>query len=480
MRRQWFGAALAGMMFVAGCGDGSESSKASTSKGDANTSKGADGSDASTVKLPPCPVKAADGKTVTVKLWHSLQRANEDGIKELVKRFEAANPNITIELTALGTYDALLTKWRSGLEGNGDLPDAVQLEDKNVQLAADLDAVLPMQSCVNADTFDLKQLNQRAVDFLTIDKVMYGMPFNLSNPVLYYDKTDFKAAGLDPEKPPTTLDGILDAAKKLKDSGIAEPLSFETDAWYLEQWRALSNKLFVDHDNGRNGRATKVAFDDAEGKAVFEWAGKLHDAKISSAYPVDGFEHLLALGNGTASMTIDSSTVLGTALPLLNGHGLADKEIELGVAALPSVNSDRSGGVTAGGANMYIMKNAAPEKQAAAYTFLKYLTSAESQAWWSAQTGYLPVNVASQDDATLKAALEATPVYKVAPKQLADSPSGPATAGIALGAYPEVRDAISEGLTKVINEGADPAATLADVVRKSNAAIADYNQRLGL
>ena len=245
MRRQWFGAALAGMMFVAGCGDGSESSKASTSKGDANTSKGADGSDASTVKLPPCPVKAADGKTVTVKLWHSLQRANEDGIKELVKRFEAANPNITIELTALGTYDALLTKWRSGLEGNGDLPDAVQLEDKNVQLAADLDAVLPMQSCVNADTFDLKQLNQRAVDFLTIDKVMYGMPFNLSNPVLYYDKTDFKAAGLDPEKPPTTLDGILDAAKKLKDSGIAEPLSFETDAWYLEQWRALSNKLFV-------------------------------------------------------------------------------------------------------------------------------------------------------------------------------------------------------------------------------------------
>lgn len=476
MQRRWLGAALAVSMLAASCG-GSDDSKSAKKDSTQSDSKG---SDTSTVKLPACPIDAAEGKQVTVKLWHSLQRANDEGIKELVTRFESANPNIKVELTQFDSYDALLTKFRAGLEGNGDLPDAVQLEDKNVQLAADYDAVLPMQSCVNADKFDLSQLNSRAVDFLKIDNVLWGMPFNLSNPVLYYDKADFRTAGLDPEKPPTTLDGILDAAKKLKAAGIAEPLAFETDSWYLEQWRALSNKLFVDHDNGRDGRATKVAFDDAEGKAVFEWAAKLHDAGVSQAYPVDGFEHLLAMGNGSTSMTIDSSTVLGTALPLLNGHQLDDKQLELGVAELPSVTSTRSGGVTAGGGNMYIVKTAAAPAQAAAYTLFKFFVQPEIQSYWSVQTGYIPVNVKSGDEADLKAALEATPVYKVAPKQLADSPSTPATAGVALGAYPDVRDAISEGFTKIINEGADPDATLADVVERANAAIADYNERLGL
>lgn len=473
MRNRFGTVVVVGALFLMSCGDGSDSSSESKKDSGADTS-----TDNGKPNLPECPVNADEGKEVTLKVWHSFQRANDDGIKELVNRFKAENPTINVELTQFASYDDLTAKFRAGLEGNGDLPDVVHLEDKIVQLAADYDAVLPMQSCVEADDFDLSTLNARSVDFLTIQDVMYGMPINLSNPVLFFDKSDFIKAGLDPEQPPTTLEEMLNAAKALKEAGIAQPIAFEADSWYFEQWRALADKLFVDKDNGRSGRAQKVAFDDAEAKKVFNWLADLHDAGVSQGYPVDGIDHLLALGNGEASMSIDSSTILGTALQLLNGESLSDKSFELGVGELPSVG-ERTGGVTVGGGNMFILKNAGKEQQAAAYRMLKFFVGADIQAYWSVQTGYIPANNASEENADLKAAWDSTPVYKVAPKQLKDSPATPATAGVALGAYPEVRDAITNGMLKVLNEGADPEATLEEVVSTSNAAIADYNERLG-
>ena len=104
----------------------------------------------------------------------------------------------------------------------------------------------------------------------------------------------------------------------------------------------------------------------------------------------------------------------------------------------------------------------------------------EIQSYWSTKTGYIPVNNKSKDEPDLIAALEATPVYQGAPKQLTESPNTPATAGVALGAYPDGRVENSGGVTKIVKEGADPETTLQEVVDKANAAIADYNTRLGL
>ena len=51
------------------------------------------------------------------------------------------------------------------------------------------------------------------------------MPFNVSNPVFFYDKNAFRAAGLDPEKPPTTLDEVKADALKIKAAGGTRPAS---------------------------------------------------------------------------------------------------------------------------------------------------------------------------------------------------------------------------------------------------------------
>ena len=67
------------------------------------------------------------------------------------------------------------------------------------------------------------------------------MPFNTSMPLLYINKEAFEKAGLDPSKPPTTLDEIMTDAQKIK-STPGETVQYGFGAtlygWYVEQWNA--------------------------------------------------------------------------------------------------------------------------------------------------------------------------------------------------------------------------------------------------
>ena len=58
------------------------------------------------------------------------------------------------------------------------------------------------------------------LDRYTVDKVLWPMPFNMSSPVLFYNKKAFRAAGLDPEKPPTTLDEVKADARRSRTAGV--------------------------------------------------------------------------------------------------------------------------------------------------------------------------------------------------------------------------------------------------------------------
>src|SRR5260370_34153592 len=90
-------------------------------------------------------------------------------------------------------------------------------------------------------------------------------------------------------------------------------------------------------------------------------------------------------------MTIDTSATLGTITNLLNNGQYPN--VELGAAPMPGPVG--KGGVLVGGAAMYISNKSSPEKQAAAWQFLKFLDSPETQATFAAASGYLPVRKAA-------------------------------------------------------------------------------------
>jgi sn-glycerol 3-phosphate transport system substrate-binding protein len=428
-----------------------------------------------------CPLGALKkaSKPVEITFWHSMNRANDETLQKLTDAYNSSQSDVKVALVNQTTYNDTLTKYVAGLS-TGDLPDLVQIEDTGLQQMIDTQSVLPAQACVKADKYDLSGHVQRVVDYYTVDGTLWPMPFNVSNPVFYYNKKAFTQAGLDPNKPPTTLDEITVAAKKLQDAGAVSKAGFglKTDPWYLEQWLAKAGRPYVNNGNGRKARADKVVFDTKQGLEIFTWMSDMVSKGYAITNPNEGssqFDNLLGIGNGTNAMTIDTSASLGTITNVLASG--AYPNVELGVGPMPGPVG--KGGILVGGASLYLSNKSAPAKQAAAWDFAKYLNTAQVQADWAAGTGYVPVVEAATKLPAVKELWAKSPGYKVAYDQLLTGVNNTATAGPVIGAYKAVRDAVITAQNSMFTQGVKPKTAINAARDKANPAMEEYNTRVG-
>jgi sn-glycerol 3-phosphate transport system substrate-binding protein len=427
-------------------------------------------------KCPLGALKNAKSKPVEITYWHgAFQRANEQELLRLTDRFNSSQNDVRVNVVNQTTYADTLNKFRAGLS-SGDLPDLVNIEDTGLQQMIDTQAVLPAQACVKADKYDLSDNLKRVVDYYSVKGQLWPMPFNVSNPVLYYNKKAFQAAGLDPNNPPKTLDEVKAAAQKLKDSGTVGQAGFglKLDPWYLEQWSALGGKTFVNNDNGRKSRATSTTFDNATGKEIFTFMNEMVQQGLARTNPAENnFDNLLGVGNGNFGMTIDTSAALGTIQQLLAGGQYPN--VELGVASMPGPKG--KGGVLVGGGANYIVKKSSPEKQAAAWQYAKYLNDPQTQAEWSIATGYVPIRQSAANQPQVQQYWAANPGFKVAYDQLVGGVTNTATAGPVIGDYQGVRDVVLDSEQQMFN-GMSPSAALKQAKQDANAKIQEYNSRV--
>ncbi len=454
---------VVGALALAACGGGGSSS-------------GGGGSNASA--LPACPLSALAKATkpVEVTFWHALTRANEEVLQSLTDRFNASQADVKVKLVNQIGYKENLEKFRAGLGGT-DLPDVIQVEDTATQQMIDTQAILPAASCIKADHYDTSDYVQRVLDRYTVNKVLWPMPFNVSNPVFFYDKNAFRAAGLDPEKPPTTLDEVKADALKIKAAGYEAGFGLKLDPWYLEQWSAKADKLYVNQENGRKARATETAFDNATGLSIFSWMNdmvKSGAAKTNSADGPSSYDNLLGIRSKNVGMTIDSSATLGTITQVFSQGESGG--VDLGVSPMPGPPG--KGGVLVGGGALYIVKKSAPEKQAAVWKYLKFLDDPQTQADFAAGTGYVPIRKSSVALPAIQQLWAKTPGYKVAYDQLISGVENIATQGPVIGAYQAVRDAVLAGEQEMFTQGKAPAAALSTTANQSNSAMQEYNSRV--
>jgi len=428
-----------------------------------------------------CPLGAAakaSDKPVEVQFWHAMTRENEATLQRLTDQFNASHEDVRVTLVNQVSYESLFDKYRAAL-GGGDLPDLVQLEDTSLQSAIDSQSVLPIQACVKADKYSLKDFIPRTIDYYTVEGTLYGMPFNVSNPVLYYNAQAFEKAGLDPNDPPQTLEEIKQAAQALVDAGVTTSgYSIKLDPWYLEQWLAKAGRVFVDNGNGRKARATATEFDNKTGLEIFAWLKDMVDSNlaINTGKPEGNVDNLLAIGADNAAMTIDSSASLGTITQVL-GTGQFPN-VSIGVGPMPGPTG--KGGILVGGAALYITREASPAKQDAAWQFIKFLVAPEQQATWAASTGYVPIRQSATELPTIEELWATQPYYKVAYDQLVTGVENDATAGPVIGPYQAIRDIVVDQLTAMLTQGKSPKAALKAAAEEGNAAIDDYNARIGV
>ena len=363
-------------------------------------------------------------------------------------------------------------------------PDLIQFPEYTLQSFAQSDTLIPIGACLEASGFDTSAFIGRALDAYTWQGIQWAMPFNVSNPVLYYLRPKFVAAGLDPDVTPITLEEMRATSQAIVDSGAAKygwVLDSGADSgggWFLEQWFARAGELYADNENGRSAPATKVLFDNATGVELLTFVQDMINDGLAvtvgdNASSQDTYLKMIDPA-ADGAMTIGTSAALGGVIAAL-GSGLAPglTTDDVGVGPMPGPSSDPS--VNVGGASLWIPAGKSDEKTAAAWDFITYLVNAQSQSQWASQTGYVPVRDDAADLEPLKTTYADDPRFRVAYDQMLGTVAGVASLAPVLGPQREVR-VVTANATAAIFGGADVASTLTDAATQANSLIASYTE----
>lgn len=399
--------------------------------------------------------------------WHAMGGNFQPTLNKIVEEYNKSQDKIEVEALYQGSYQEALNKFKS-VQGTDKAPALIQLNEISTEYMYNSGAITLMQEFVKKDNYDLTKLEDTLINYYTINGTLYSMPFNSSASILLYNKDAFKEVGLDPEKAPKSYKELAEAAKKLTKGTERYGFAMIMDAWFIEQLLANENTLYVNEENGRAGKSpTAVAYNGEKIKTIFNWLNDMYHDNTATSYGKEYQNTRAAFLSGKVSMYIDSSAGIQQLTELAN--------FEIGSAYVPSENGEFTG-VPIGGASLWITNSVSDEEQAAAWDFVKYAVSKESQALWASSTGYYSVNKEAYDLDLLKKDLEKTPQKLVAVNEIKDTQKTAATSGAIVGVFPELRKVMTDSMEKVY-VGKEKIDKIIDkMVKESDRIVKRYNR----
>lgn len=464
MKKKIISVILAGTMMMgtlAGCGGNKTTETENKTEGKTEETQ----QTAGTEEFSMADASEVDGTEIS--FWHSMGGVNGQAIDTLVKKFNDENEyGITVKAQYQGEYDDSLNKLKSAQIGNMGA-DLVQVYEIGSRFMIESGWITPMQQMIDADSYDLSQIEPNLAAYYTIDNQLYSMPFNSSTPIMYYNKEMFEKAGI--TEIPDSLEGIEAVGEKLlNEGGAGQVISLGIYGWFFEQFIGKQGLEYANNGNGRTEAATAVAFDSNGAAANILTAWKsLYDKGYAPNVGKGGDAGLADFSAGKSAITLGSTASLKQILQDVNG------KFEVGTAYFPKVKSTDEGGVSIGGASLWALNNNDAKKTRATWEFVKFLISPESQAYWNAQTGYFPVTTAAQEEPVFKENVEKYPQFQTAIDQLHDS--SPKYVGALLSVFPEARATVESEIENLLNGNADVKTAVKNMADAIDKSIEEYN-----
>lgn len=403
--------------------------------------------------------------------WHSMGGKGGEAITALVDAFNESQDEIRVVAEYQGAYDDAVNKLKSSALRNAG-PDIMQLYEIGTKWMIDSEYAIPMQDFIDEEGYDVSHLEENILDYYTIDDKLYSMPFNTSTPILYYNKTAFEEVGLNPEVAPTNFDEILEYSEKLtkKSGNITERYGYAMQiyGWFFEQFLIKQQLDYANEGNGRDNQATAVTFDTNQGalNIINGWK-TLVDSGLIANFGRNGDAVTDSFASGKVAMTIASTASLTDIKSKINDT------FELGTAYFSAVSSTDEGGVSIGGASLWIMDKGDDDKAKAAFEFIKFMVSADVQAQWAQATGYFSVNKEAYEIPSMVEYLNNNPEFQTAIDQLREPNN---QSGALLGVFPEARAAIEENIEKVLNNELSASEAVLNLTKTINQALEKYNK----
>ena len=313
-------------------------------------------------------------------------------ITALCNQFHEENPGIKVNPVYAGSYADTRTKVLAAINA-GETP-AIAL-----MFSIDLYQLLSTGKLYDYNSFcttpeDQEWLNSFYPGFMENSRIpdgnggytVYGIPWQRSTIIMYYNKDAFREVGLDPDAPPTTWEELEAYALKLtkKDNDgntVRYGIQIPSDKAGYAYWMLQTFTLTQDGQNLMSADGKEVYFN--------------HDKTVKG---LEFWHHLSEIGvqaPGTAKWATTVPDFLeGKTAMMYHTTGNLTKvknsaTFDFGTCRLPAGTSY---GSPTGGGNFYLFKdtNISDAETQAAFTFIKWMTGDPDRvAQWSMDTGYV-------------------------------------------------------------------------------------------
>jgi len=374
----------------------------------------------------------------------------------MVADFEKQNPDIDVEAIYAGNYNdariKALAAIKSGKPAQLSVMFSIDIYDLIEQ-----DAIVAFDDIITSDEDKawLESFYPALMENGRFNGKTWGIPFQRSTIVMYYNKDAFRDAGLDPENPPQTWEELAAMGKKLTNDdrwGVMIP-STGYPYWMFGALCKQNGEVLMDGD----GKETYFA-NDGVVQALQYW---LDLSKKHGAMP----EGTIEWGTLRQNFLEGKTAIMWHS----TGNLTAVKKnasFDFGVAMLPK-KVER--GTPTGGGNFYIFKKTSDEERKAAMKLIKFMTSPERSAQWSIETGYIGISPAAYETKALQEYVADFPPAAVARDQLQY-----ATAEFSTFQTGRVRKLLDDAIQAALTGSAAPQKALSDAQAQAEQLLKPY------
>lgn len=404
--------------------------------------------------------------------WHSMDGALGEALGETTERFNASQKEYKVVPVYKGSYDETLSN-AINAHRSGSGPDIVQVYDigtANMMSARDL--IRPAHQVLSDAGIKLEAgvLGPAVMSYYSDARGnLMSMPFNISTPVMFYNRSLFQKAGLDPNKALTSWYDVQNALLKMQEAGSRCGLTTTYPAWILiENTLAWHSEEFATRNNGFDGLDAQLSFNTRLAirhisllttwlkSGIFTYAGRRDEGEA------------LFLKGDCGFLTTSSASYAELK---------RNATFDFGLMMMPYYDDINKApyNTSIGGASLWAMAGKKAVEYRGIGRFFAFLAEPANQALWHQRTGYLPLSRVAYELTQKSGYYDAYPDIPI--RQLVNATRPTAhSRGVRLGNQATVRSILDEELENVWALAKPPKQGLDDAVKRGNEALRRFER----
>ncbi|MGY3388430.1 sn-glycerol 3-phosphate transport system substrate-binding protein [Bradyrhizobium sp. USDA 3311] len=405
--------------------------------------------------------------------WHAMSGELGRQLEKLAADFNASQSDYRIVPAYKGNYTETVTAAIFAFRSRSQ-PAIVQVNEvATATMTAAKGAIYPVFSLMRdqGEPFSLNDYLPAVSGYYT-DAAgnLLSFPFNSSTPILYYNKTMFRDAGLDPEAPPKTWPELGAIAKRLRDRGA--PCGFTTSwpSWiHIENLSAFHNLPLATRTNGFAGLDAELTINNP---VVVKHVAQLAEWQKTRLFDYGGRGQSAEprFQNGECGIFIGSSATRAD----IN----ANSKFEIGYGMMPywPEVKDAPQNSIIGGATLWVLRDRPRAEYKGVARFFAYLSQPGVQAAWHQNTGYLPITRAAYELTRAQGFYERNPGSAISFEEITLHPPTSNSKGIRLGSFVLIRGAIEDELEQAFAGQKSAQGALDSAVERGNKLLRQFER----